>query len=127
MFWARVAGGEAATRARARLQQRGLTEDALRIAERELERVGTIADAPSLPLGPTPEDQRAAEDALWGWYLEWSAIARAVIRDSNLLRALGYGIRRRSSIEEEVEEEEMELEAMAATDHPPLRAVPAAK
>jgi hypothetical protein len=42
-------------------------------------------------------------------------------------RALGYGIRRRSSIEEEIEEEEMELEQMAAADHPPLRAVPAAK
>jgi hypothetical protein len=27
---------------------------------------------------------------LWGWYLEWSAIARVAVRDRRLLRALGF-------------------------------------
>jgi len=27
---------------------------------------------------------------MWTWYLEWSAIARGVIRDRRQLRALGF-------------------------------------
>ena len=28
--------------------------------------------------------------AMWDWYLEWSAIARGIIRDRRQLRALGF-------------------------------------
>jgi hypothetical protein len=118
--------GEAATRARARLEERGLTEEVLAYVEHYLARLGTIADTPEPPEGPTPEEQKAAEDALWAWYIEWSAIARTVIRNGNMLRALGYGTRRRRpSEEEELEEEELELEEEAEEDAPPLRIVAA--
>ena len=44
------------------------------------------------------EDERkarkAAEEAMWAWYLEWSTIARHAISDRNLLRALGFLCRR---------------------------------
>jgi hypothetical protein len=40
--------------------------------------------------GITPEEEAAAEDAMWRWYLEWSAIARVVITDRRQLRALGF-------------------------------------
>jgi hypothetical protein len=88
--------GDAATRARALLAARGLTEDEMAFAEGQLARFGSIATQPSItPEAPTRDDQQAAEDAMWGWYLEWSAVARAVIRDGNLLRVLGFNANRR--------------------------------
>lgn len=102
--------GEAAGRARALLVERGLSEDELAHAERLLERLGDIAAAPPPPPGPTPEEQKAAEDAMWAWYLEWSAIARAVIRDGNLLRALGFGSRRRTSADPDTDDETDDLD-----------------
>jgi hypothetical protein len=33
---------------------------------------------------------KTAETEMWGWYLEWSKICRHVIKDGNLLRALGF-------------------------------------
>jgi hypothetical protein len=85
--------GDAATRARALL---ALTENELAFAEGQLARFGNIATKPmSPPDAPTREDQQAAEDAMWAWYLEWSAVARATIRDGNLLRVLGFNPTRR--------------------------------
>ena len=34
--------------------------------------------------------REAAEQELWTWYLEWSAIARVAISDRRLLRSLGF-------------------------------------
>ena len=34
--------------------------------------------------------EQAALDALWAWYLEWSAVARTVIKNRTHLRALGF-------------------------------------
>jgi hypothetical protein len=88
--------GDAAPRARALLAARGLTEDELAFAEGQLARLGNIATkSMPLPDAPTREDQQAAEDAMWAWYLEWSAVARATIRDGNLLRVLGFNPNRR--------------------------------
>jgi hypothetical protein len=95
--------GAAAPRARSLLEERGLDEEALAVAEHLLRRVTTVADGQPLLTGPTPEQQQAAEDALWGWYLEWAAVARAVVRDGNLLRALGFGARRRRAVQGEDE------------------------
>ena len=42
----------------------------------------------------TFEEQEAAlaraEVALWAWYLEWSGIARAIIKDRRVLASLGF-------------------------------------
>ena len=40
---------------------------------------------------------------MWGWYLEWSTIARTEIKDGRLLRYLGFGRRRGSATGEEEE------------------------
>jgi hypothetical protein len=51
------------------------------------------------PEPPDLETQRAeiarAEDAMWGWYLEWSRIVRAAIKDRGLLPPF-MGVRARA-------------------------------
>ena len=36
-----------------------------------------------------PEARATAEAHLWAWYLEWSGIARATVKDRRVLAALG--------------------------------------
>ena len=82
------------------LERRGVTEEVLAEAEREL---GQIVTKPELIDEPaSPEDRAAAEAAMWDWYLEWSTIARQVIRDRNLLRMLGF-LQNRTSSDEDTE------------------------
>jgi hypothetical protein len=73
------------------LAQRGLTEAVLVEAEQLLTAFGSL---PEVEAEPSPEQAeaalRAAEDAMWAWYLEWSRIARSVITDRRQLRALGF-------------------------------------
>jgi hypothetical protein len=52
---------------------------------------------PPSPIGPSPEEQTVAENAMWDWYLEWAQIARAIVHDWRLLRQLGFLERRSSS------------------------------
>lgn len=76
--------------ARKRLEQRGLTTDVIAQAQSLLDRAGSIE--------PTDEDRAIAsaehdeklERDLWNWYLEWSQIARVVVKDRRLLRQLGF-------------------------------------
>jgi hypothetical protein len=75
----------------AKLASRGLTSE--RIAEGR-----ALVDQlkrPALPAVPNANQRRSAikkaEDALWAYYIEWSEIARAVIKDRRLLDVLGYG------------------------------------
>ncbi len=42
------------------------------------------------PEGDEPVIDPAAEDAMWSYYLLWSAIARRAISDRRLLRQLGF-------------------------------------
>jgi hypothetical protein len=85
----RTAGAsQQAREAFALLQRRGLDDG-------ELSEVRALLDAAAQhPVGrqasPPPVDTRAAEDAAWAWYLEWSAIARRAISDRRILRELGY-------------------------------------
>jgi hypothetical protein len=79
---------------------------------------------PPSPIGPTPEEQTLAENAMWDWYLEWAQIARATLHDRRLLRQLGF-LERRGGAEggeplDEVsgtaeEEDEVALAATAGT------------
>ena len=79
---------EAGEQARAHHARRGVTGEVLDQARALLARVpqsrpddDPIAD---------PEARAAAEAHLWAWYLEWSGIARAVIKDRRILNALGF-------------------------------------
>ncbi len=74
------------------LATRGLTKNTIDEAKALLEKLRKIE-------GPLPDLEKvAAEDAsfekaeqeLWGWYLEWSAIARKAIKQRSLLLKLGF-------------------------------------
>jgi len=74
--------------ARALLEKRGLTQATIQEAKDLLAKLGTITPLELPKLDPVKAKE--AEDALWAWYLEWSAIARSAIHDPRLLRALGF-------------------------------------
>jgi Sec-independent protein translocase protein TatA len=84
------------------LATRGLDETTLGKAEDLLGRLRTDPEA-AVP-EPT-NDRKAAEEAMWAWYLEWSAIARQIIQDRNLLRSLGFLRRAAGGSDEDLEEE----------------------
>ncbi|HEU4405570.1 MAG TPA: hypothetical protein VFS43_09795 [Polyangiaceae bacterium] len=76
---------------RALLAERGLNEGAIAEAKALLRELKTL---PGGGGGPSAEAERAslaeAEAALWAWCLEWGAVARAAIRERDLLRQLGF-------------------------------------
>jgi hypothetical protein len=91
-------GGEFAEHgkaARALLSERGLTSDKVKDAEGLISALNAFAAQPMVE-GPSAEEQQAAEDHLWAWYLEWSRIARVAVKDGRLLRVLGFAPRTRS-------------------------------
>jgi hypothetical protein len=98
--------GEDAKAARARLAQRGLNEAVLAEARTLLGALTTVQVEE--PTGPLDEaGMLAAEEELWGWYLEWSAIARMAIPDRRMLALLGFTrTTARSSAAEETEEDD---------------------
>ncbi|MCZ7679162.1 MAG: hypothetical protein M5U28_10580 [Sandaracinaceae bacterium] len=110
------------------LQRRGLTEEVVAAARALLAEIGSLeADEDGVDEELEAKEREEAERRLWSWYLEWSAIARAAIRDRRLLRMLGFlRTTRRADgtvVEEEVEEEEpeedVEVEPPAPADPVP--------
>ncbi|MEM1416277.1 MAG: hypothetical protein AAGH15_15320 [Myxococcota bacterium] len=83
-------GPEEGNAARALLARRGLTDDVLDDAEVLVRSLDDLLEPREDDEADFAEELRAAEDAMWTWYLEWSAIARAVIRDRRLLRSMGF-------------------------------------
>lgn len=74
--------------ARALLVERGLTDAVLEEVRALRTQLETVAPArPPPPIDPAA--LAAAEKALWAYYLEWSAIARQVIRDRRVLIRAG--------------------------------------
>lgn len=47
-------------------------------------------DITEIPPPPAPPKDGEAADAMWAWYLEWSALARHEIKDRRLLLSLGF-------------------------------------
>jgi hypothetical protein len=80
--------GADAAEARSLLARRGLSDARLAEGRALLEEMSTLRVAPIREV-PAAE-QKAAEDALWRWYREWSQIARAAISDRRVLRSLGF-------------------------------------
>ncbi len=78
---------EADQRASELLEKRGLTPAVLDEARDALTRLSR----PPARAAAAPEAGRGATvDELWHWYLEWSQIARAALREPALLRVLGF-------------------------------------
>lgn len=72
------------------LESRGFTPAVRRTAENLLEMLQREGEAKAALLpNPTLEEQQQALDAAWGWYVEWSTIARTVITRGDLLVRLG--------------------------------------
>ena len=82
-------GLEHGAAARQLLVERGLDDATVAQAQAALDRMGELEQAPPTP-GASPAERKAAEQALWSWYLEWSAVARSAIEDPVLLRKLGF-------------------------------------
>lgn len=97
--------------ARKLLSTRGITADVVAQAQALLKKLGAIGTG----LGDVKKvkhqqgEFEKAEQALWAWYLEWSAIARSAIPERILLKSLGFlkggGNKEDESGEEAVEEE----------------------
>lgn len=101
--------------ARALLAQRGFT------AEVAAELAALVASARELDASPVVAEQtiEEADQAMWAFYVEWSRIARAVIKDKALLRRLGFRRTRRGAAPEE------DLEDPVPPAPPPVPVLPA--
>jgi hypothetical protein len=77
------------TAALATLAKHGLAEEALAEARGMLGQVMQPPVETSPAAGESDFDQ-AGEDAMWSYYLQWSAIARRAITDRRRLRELGF-------------------------------------
>ena len=109
--------GEAGPAARALLSERGLSEGVIGKAQEVLIRLKGFDRATNADDFVTPEERQATEDAMWAWYLEWSGIARRVVKDGNLLRRMGFKKHRGGSgIADEVIDETEEIEAAEAAN-----------
>lgn len=83
--------------ARAHLEKRGLSAEVIAEARRLIDRIERPKFVPSLPTAAELAARERAEAELWGWYLEWSAIARARIRSRSMLQKLGFRRARKKS------------------------------
>lgn len=72
--------GKEGQRAVALLRKRGFDDEVIADVESLLKQVTSFEPATQPEVNA--EEQQAREDALWSWYLEWSGIARAVIKDA---------------------------------------------
>ena len=87
--------------ARDLLTKRGLTAQVVDEARTILAQANTLETSEEETAEETTAVDQAAEDRLWSWYLEWSRIARTVIKDRRQLRVLGF--LRRNEAGEDVE------------------------
>lgn len=99
------ASDKASKDARALLKARGITKAVVDEARMLLTEAGT----PLENNGMTPAEDyalefAAAEEAMWGWYLEWAQIARVAVKDGRHLINL-FGSRRVASAPEAEEDE----------------------
>lgn len=84
--------GPGGKEARKLLATRGITADVEAEAKELLAKLGVIGAgvADVKKVKSQKADFEQAEQALWDWYMEWSAIARAAIPERVLLKSLGF-------------------------------------
>jgi hypothetical protein len=89
--------------ARALLATRGFTAQVVAETRALLASIGEMESVPPAPV--EPDARKVAEDALWAWYLEWSAIVRSSVTDRSALRRLGFLKKSRRGADETSESE----------------------
>jgi hypothetical protein len=83
--------GAEAKQAQALLAARGVTPAIVAEAKALLTELQQVAGSTELVLLEEREAElEAAGTAMWAWYLEWSKIARAAIKQRALLKQLGF-------------------------------------
>ena len=82
--------GAEGAQAKAVLEARGLTQTVLNDARALLESIGKVASVDAATAAQDPKAREKAENDLWGWYLEWSQIARSAVTQRVLLRQMGF-------------------------------------
>lgn len=87
--------------ARQLLAERGLTQAVIDEAHALLDQWRDVPESPVLSPAETDEIERATE-AAWDWYVEWSTIARAVLKRRRDLHTLGLSRRREKDAEPEL-------------------------
>jgi hypothetical protein len=83
------------------LRGRGFSVDVQAAVEALIQRITEFDSTPAVPVDTKEESKNVA--ALWAWYLEWSGIARTVIKDRRVLKSLGF-LRPKSAQTEEEED-----------------------
>lgn len=88
--------------ARQRLNERGLTPAVVNDGKGLLTEWRDVSESPvvSAAEAATSDDFEQAIESAWDWYVEWSTIARAVLKSKRHLHALGLSPRRAKEIEE---------------------------
>ena len=71
------------------LAKRGISDAVIDQAKELVTKLSTVDTTPD-SAGVSPEEDARREAAMWSWYREWSKIARTVISDRRMLRALGF-------------------------------------
>lgn len=96
--------------ARKLLTERGVDDEELQRVEALLEEAGMVSvpDPEDAPVDDEEQGEDPAVTAMWGWYLEWSTIARTAITNGNMLRKLGFRTRSGSQSEDGPTEPEQE-------------------
>lgn len=75
--------------AKAWLTRRGVGEEVIASLRKDLVTAQGLGDLPPEGAEEDAAEREEAERRLWGFYQEWSPIARSAIRDQNLLRKMG--------------------------------------
>jgi hypothetical protein len=99
----RAASDEPSKAAIAKLEQRGVTTAVLDEVRKLIASAATVTQPVVVAPISTEEAAELAqenEEAMWAYYLEWSAIARSAIKDKRLLRVLGFSPVRRSKADD---------------------------
>lgn len=83
--------GPEGVKAKETLAARGITDEVMSEARALLESLRHTAPAATpASIEQAKAEAQKAEDALWGWYLEWSQVARTAIKNRWLLHQLGF-------------------------------------
>ncbi len=93
--------GAEGPKAKAVLEERGLTPSEINNARALLESLGKVETVDAAMAGQDPKAREKAENDLWAWYLEWSQIARIAVTQRALLKQMGFLPSRKSKASEE--------------------------
>lgn len=85
-----LAAGPSGAAVQDTLVRHGFTAEVMAKARLLMTRIMQVSQQPGPGTATSPEELSLRERAMWDFYLQWSTIARSVIRDRKMLRQLGF-------------------------------------